>query len=152
MSSMGLLRTIVDCFEELNKAIVDTGVKKSLRARARNMAADIYYQGVAYTIAVCAARSRREAVEWGLFSEGGEDIVKGVSKYIAHEDREGLSYAIYGATILYLLKQLGFFERAQSLEEVLREALEKAHLINERAGQVALWIKRLAEASFPVEE
>ena len=134
-------------------------VKSKFRARARDLVSYVYFQGTTYTLAVAAARSSARAVEEGL-NKNIDDIMKMCSdrdyaKKLGLSGAEEISYALYGAALLYILKSLGVIpkQEAQKEGDALKGVLEylltspnRARYIDLIASKVAEWLKAFAEA------
>ncbi len=146
-----LVAKVVGCFEEARNAIERDELKKKIRTRARNLATDVYYHGAAYVIALCAARSKREAIEKALSASDCKALLTEIREVMKDAKDEELSYAVYGAILVHALKSVGHFRNSKNLKDVLEEAVRASSVVDAKASLVAHWIKLLAEASFPVE-
>jgi len=128
----------------------DTEIKKGFRARTRHEATDITFQGLRYTLAVVAARSSADALEEALKGVNPATFIRGVCKdgnYRARlglEGPEDVAYAIYGYSILYILKSLGLVTSG-SFADFMKNSSSSLFL-QEFANQAATWLKRFAEA------
>ncbi len=117
-------------------------VLKAFRARARNMATQLYFSGTALVVSICAARSSVEAVEKGLKARAISELA-----HICNQREltgEKAAYAIYGAAILYALRALGTIS-SQSFADAVRELMDN-RLADIVAWQFATWLKRFSEA------
>ncbi|MCS7111680.1 MAG: type III-B CRISPR module-associated protein Cmr5 [Ignisphaera sp.] len=124
------------------------GVVKRFRARARSLPQEVFSRGLAYTLVYIAARSSRDAVERGLEEKITEcrDVVNSVGELAdkTNMGEEELSYALYGAVILYLAKRLGIV-KLNRLESIVCEALNNV-VLEVKMWPVIDWLKRVAEA------
>jgi len=107
------------------------------------MITDLYVNGTAYVISMCAARSSAEAVELGLTAPRLDDLLEEVRKNSLARQEPG--YAIYGAVLLYALRQLGVLENCRTLGDALRELMDN-HFADRKAYYFASWLKRFTEA------
>lgn len=135
----------LEIVEKICKSTRDE-IKRRFRSRTRDLLSNIYSNGVAHTISICAARSSAEAVEIGLSSSKVDDLVRMCkdAHKIGIKGDEELGYALYGASILYVLKTLGIVN-ANNLREAIKELLGNS-LADKKAFQVGIWLKRFAEA------
>jgi len=134
-------RIVAKCNEE---------VVGKFRARARNEASNIYYTGFAPSLAVIASRSNAKALELGLTSLSHESFLTMICesdkpKNLGLTRDEEIAYALYGGTLLYILKKLGAI-KASSFEDLILNESKANPLIDSIANEVALWLKRFAEA------
>jgi len=151
--SKSLGKSVVDIaldivLEVLNNC--DNDIKKGFRARTRHEATDVAFQGLRYTLAVVAARSSANALEEALKGVDPATFIRGVCKdrdYRARlglEGAEDVAYAIYGYSILYILRSLGLVTSG-SFADFMRSA-SSSLVLQEFANQAAAWLKRFAEA------
>jgi len=120
-------------------------VVKKFRSRARETPTYAFTNGLAYVITLLAARSSRNVVEHGFMKVGScSDIVnKVISERGALKDEE-LSYGLYGAILVYIIKKADLIA-SNNFGELVREALNNSTL-DVKVRPVFEWIKRFAEA------
>jgi len=135
--------------EKICSSKLNDNIKKSFRARTRDLISDLYSSGVAYVISLCAARSSADAVELGLTALNPENFIgifedeNMAKKYGLNED-EDYGYAIYGSSILYLLKLMGIINFRKLSDAIM--GLSEDILANRMAFETGVWLKRFAEA------
>ena len=137
-----MISLALDCVNNLLGTFGDD-VKKRFKARARDMPTELFTKGFAYMITLTAARSNASLVEVGLRASRCADIMDRLSGSRGLSEEE-YGYAIYGAIILYILKQAGIIS-GSSLSDVIKSSLNDP-TIDQHAILVVEWIKRLAEA------
>lgn len=137
-----LIIKISECVELVSKG-VPQNVKKGFRSKARDMPTNIFGRGLAYAITYAAARSSASAVELGLSAINCNSFISSIVKNekLGDEDK---GYALYGAMILYLLKEAKALN-ANSFKDALKTALDNPS-VEVHANEIAEWIKRFAEA------
>ena len=142
----------LELVEELCKACSDLHdggeVLRAFRARARNMVTQLYFNGTALVVSICAARSSARAIEKGLKAAAVNEIAQFCNWEVANklglEGGEKIAYAIYGAVILYVLRTLGIIA-SHSFSDAIKELMDN-RLADIVAWQFATWLKRFAEA------
>ena len=127
----------------------DSECKRRFRARTRNLIADLYTSGASYVVSVAAARSSAAAVEIGLTASSVSDMLRmcsdsGYARRLNLEGPEDLSYALYGASLLYALRAAGAVS-ASNLGDAIRGLL--GNVVADRVAlHAATWLKRFTEA------
>ena len=125
-------------------------VLKSYRARARQGASDIAFHGLPFTIAVIASRSSASSLEEALRGVGLEAFIERLCNDNDYARRLGVAkpeekgYAIYGFTLLHILRSLGVIRQSDFQEFMKNEAGDP--IVGQAALQAAVWMKRFAEA------
>lgn len=140
-----IIPKISECVEEISRS---PDVRERFRGRARDIPSDIFSRGLAYALTYTAARSSARAVEKGLMITSCKDLVKGIADEEMSPEEKG--YALYGALLLYILKEAGVL-KATTFSEAVRSVLGNP-MIEVYASSAAEWIKRLAEAYIEAEE
>jgi len=136
-----VVSTLVDCFEYLSNELKDDEAR-TLRARARDMPAELVSKGFSYVIVLTASRGDLKVVELGLTSTSCQELVKSArDRKLGKED---IGYALYGAILLLSLKKLGAIGE-EKFSKLVERSL-KDPILNQTAYTVMDWIKRLAEA------
>jgi CRISPR type III-B/RAMP module-associated protein Cmr5 len=120
-------------------------VASGFRARARSIPSTLFTNGFTYTATLLAARGSRRLAELG-FRNSCRSIVDEVVNVMRRggADAEELSYGLYEAILIYLLRSVGAV-RATNFRDLITESIGNTAL-DLRASQVAEWIKRFAEA------
>lgn len=132
-----IVSNITECIDKI--AELPDKVKKEFRNRAREMPSELFTRGFAYMITLSAARSSSELIEVGLKASSCKDLVERLK-----ESPKINSYALYGALVIYTLKQTGIYAR-DTILGVIKDSLNNL-IIDQYATVVVEWIKRLAEA------
>jgi CRISPR type III-B/RAMP module-associated protein Cmr5 len=136
-----VVSTLVDCFEYLSNELKDDEAR-TLRARARDMPAELVSKGFSYVIVLTASRGDLKVVERGLTSTSCQELVKSArDRKLGKED---IGYALYGAILLLSLKKLDAIGE-EKFSKLVERSL-KDPILNQTAYTVMDWIKRLAEA------
>jgi CRISPR type III-B/RAMP module-associated protein Cmr5 len=129
---------------------------KKFRTRCRHLIESIYYSGLTYTLAYVASKAGGAVFEQVLKDPRPEaiTIVRHVKEKV--KGPEEASYALYGAFLLALLKQMEVSEvaNANTILDVLKNVNTSATAViaEERALKFAEWLKRLAESVFEAEQ
>lgn len=125
-------------------------VLKGYRARARQEASNIAFQGFPFTIAVIAARSSASALEDALKDTSLEVFIKRLCEDSSYARRlgvttdEGQAYALYGFALLHILRSIGLVVQ-QSFQSFMKKDARNP-LVGQTALHAAIWMKRFAEA------
>lgn len=145
MAMRDVAKLAIECVEAVRRH-APSEVAKSFRTRARQFHSDLYYQGVAYVIAVAAARSEKPSV-LDLKNQDCEKLVSNVLKEVSGDEK--MAYALYGGALLIALRRFGVVS-SNDLTSVLKDLLDpgRAALASQVAGVFAEWVKRMAEAFF----
>jgi len=147
------LKCVVAVRDEYGKDEKEREVQKRFRTRCRHLIESIYYSGLTYTLAYVASKAGGAVFEQALKDPKPEAIVKHVKEKV--EGSEEASYALYGAFLLALLKQMGVSEvaNASTILDVLKNINTSATAIiaEEKALKFAEWLKRLADSVFEAE-
>jgi len=133
------LSDTISCVELISG--LNPSIAKKFRARARAIPTLVFTNGFAYTITLLAARSSKSLIELG-FRENCKSIVDEATKF--RVDDEELSYGLYGAILLHLLRKMGAL-KAVNFREVVAESLRDI-AVDMKAMQVVEWLKRFTEA------
>ena len=140
----------IECVEELAKrATPGDELRRRFRARARQLHSDLYYQGVAYVVAIAAARSEKaDVLEKALQLADCKSFIELALGQKAKA--EELSYLLYGGMMLAALKKQGVVSSTALADLLKNELLDprKASLAGSVALKFAEWAKRMAEAMF----
>ncbi len=136
-----VVSTLVDCFEHFSRAL-EEGQARALRARARDMPAELVSKGFSYVMVLTAARGDLDVVRLGLTSTSCRDLVELVRKKGLGGDDAG--YALYGALLLLSLRKSGVISGG-SFADIVKSSLNDPTL-NQVAYAIMDWVKRFAEA------
>ncbi len=130
---------------ELVEKYCDENTRKAFRARARQMASELYYVGAPYVLAILAARSSERHV---FTPRGLEEAVRDIcASELPREDR---GYALYGLCFVDAVREVGV--KAGGLTDMLRELKRLSGLAEARLSEFVDWLKKLAEAKFEAEK
>jgi len=142
------LEEVVNCIEQVTNIRLSSKkgaeILKGFRTRARSIPTTLFTRGLAYTTILISSRSSSRLVELGLLKNSCEEIASEVARQSEEYDVEKLSYGLYGAVILFLLRKGGVITSTK-LSDMLREVVRDSS-IDSKATTVFEWIKRLAEA------
>jgi CRISPR type III-B/RAMP module-associated protein Cmr5 len=150
------LKCVVTVRDEYGKDEKGRDVQKKFRTRCRHLIESIYYSGLTYTLAYVASKAGGAVFEQVLKDPRPEaiTIVRHVKEKV--KGPEEASYALYGAFLLALLKQMEVSEvaNANTILDVLKNVNTSATAViaEERALKFAEWLKRLAESVFEAEQ
>jgi hypothetical protein len=136
-----VVSTLVDCFEHFSREL-EEGQARALRARARDMPAELVSKGFSYVMVLTATRGDLDVVRLGLTSTSCRDLVELVKKKGLRGDDAG--YALYGALLLLSLGKSGVISGG-SFADIVKSSLNDPTL-NQVAYAIMDWVKRLAEA------
>jgi hypothetical protein len=134
-----VLKMLVDCFDTLSEGL-KKDVKTSLRARAREMPAELVFRGLSYVLLLCAARGDIDVVSRGFYASSCReflDTIRGL-------DKEEAGYALYGAILLLGLREQGVISEKR-FSDVVKSSIDDPVLDSIAYGLMD-WIKRLAES------
>jgi len=153
LSEKTIVEEALNCIELIaNYASRDkehSEIAKKFRSRARETPVYSFTHGLAYTLTLLAARSSKSLLENGLLeAQSCKDIVERV--LTSKGSSEEISYGLYGAVLLFILKR-GRIIESKTFTELVREALTKPAL-EVKARPVLEWIKRFAEAYIEAEK
>lgn len=153
LSEKTIVEEALNCIELIaNYASRDkehSEIAKKFRSRARETPVYSFTHGLAYTLTLLAARSSKSLLENGLLeAQSCKDVVEHV--LASKGSSEEISYGLYGAVLLYVLKR-GRIIGSKTFNELVREALTKPAL-EVKARPVLEWIKRFAEAYIEAEK
>jgi CRISPR type III-B/RAMP module-associated protein Cmr5 len=123
-------------------------VAKGFKSRAREMPVYSFTHGLLYALTLLAARSSKSLLEYGLSeSQSCRELVE---RLLSREGGvEEISYGLYGAVVLYILKRTGAIE-SKTFSDLVKELLAKPEL-EVKARPILEWVKRFAEAYIEVE-
>ena len=141
MSSPRLVDLVLECVEQVSR-LEDKNVKRSFRARARQIPSDIHTMGFAYAITILASRSNSGVVDLGLAIESCKDLVDKIAGLDMDSIKKG--YALYAAILVHVLKRSGIVN-ANRFSELVRQSMNNIAL-DIHSLNAALWIKRFTEA------
>lgn len=128
----------------------EKGIIKSFRTRSRQEITNIAFQGLQYTLAVIAARSSAKALEEAFRGVDMKAFItrvctdKDYAEKLGLEKQEDIAYALYGFSILYILRDLGYVTQSNFMDFIRSEALNPA--LQVLAVEIATWLKRFSEA------
>jgi hypothetical protein len=110
-----------------------------------------FTHGLLYVLTLLAARSSKSLVEYGLSeSQSCRELVERLLSGVSREGGvEEISYGLYGAVVLYILKRTGAIE-SKTFSDLVKELLAKPAL-EVKARPTLEWVKRFAEAYIEVE-
>jgi hypothetical protein len=134
-----VLKMLVGCFDALSEGL-KKDVKASLRARARDMPAELVFRGLSYVLLLCAARGDIDVVSRGFYTSSCReflDTIRGL-------DKEEAGYALYGAILLLGLREQGVISEKR-FSDVVKSSIDDPVLDSIAYGLMD-WIKRLAES------
>jgi CRISPR type III-B/RAMP module-associated protein Cmr5 len=148
------LKCVIAVRDEYGKDEKGRDVQRKFRTRCRHLIELIYYSGLTYTLAYVASKAGGAVFEQVLKDPRPEAIVRHVKEKV--EGSEEASYALYGAFLLALLRQMGVSEvtNANTILDVLKNVNTSATAViaEERVLKFAEWLKRLAESVFEAEQ
>ncbi|MCC6055669.1 MAG: type III-B CRISPR module-associated protein Cmr5 [Desulfurococcaceae archaeon] len=143
-----IVKDVVECIElvaDLGKVKGGSEIASRFRTRARSIPSVLFTNGFTYTITLLAARSSRSFIELG-FRDSCKAIVDEAVKMFneGRADKEEVSYGLYGALLVYLLRRMGA-TKTSNFKELVTESIGNIAL-DLKAWQVIEWVKRFAEA------
>jgi len=128
----------------------DQRVSRGFRTRSRQEITNIAFQGLQYTLAVIAARSSAVALDEAFRDTDPKTFITRVctdreyARKLGLKDPEDIAYALYGFSILHILRDQGFIAQRNFAEFIKAEALNP--VLQMMALEAATWLKRFSEA------
>lgn len=150
MSERIIVAEALNCVESI-ASYAPKDVAKGFRSRAREMPVYSFTHGLLYALTLLAARSSKSLLEYGLSeSQSCRELVERLLSRVSRERGvEEISYGLYGAVVLYILKRTGAIE-SKTFSDLVKELLAKPAL-EVKARPTLEWVKRFAEAYIEVE-
>lgn len=128
----------------------DERAKRSFLARARQEASNIAFNGFPLTLAIIASRSSASSLEQALAGTDLEEFVSRICSDADYARRHGIDspeakgYAVYGFTLLHILKKLNLASK-ESFEDFFGKEARNP-IVGQTVLQASIWVKRFAEA------
>jgi CRISPR type III-B/RAMP module-associated protein Cmr5 len=150
LSERVIVTEALNCVESI-ASYASKDVAKGFRSRAREMPVYSFTHGLLYVLTLLAARSSKSLLEYGLSeSQSCRELVERLLSRVSREGGvEEISYGLYGAVVLYILKRTGAIE-SKTFSDLVKELLAKPAL-EVKARPTLEWVKRFAEAYIEVE-
>lgn len=153
MSERIIVAEALNCVESI-ASYAPKDVAKGFRSRAREMPVYSFTHGLLYALTLLAARSSKSPLEYGLSESQScrelvEHLLSRASRGAEERGAEEISYGLYGAVVLYILKRTGAIE-SKTFSDLVKELLTKPAL-EVKARPTLEWVKRFAEAYIEVE-
>ncbi|MEM4620986.1 MAG: type III-B CRISPR module-associated protein Cmr5 [Desulfurococcaceae archaeon] len=139
-----LLDLILECINQItSKCGSSTDIVKKVRSRARSIPSYSFTKGLVYSLVYIASRSSKDLVEIGLKAQKCEDVINEIimKKEVGNEEK---SYAIYGAILLYIAKELNIVN-GNRFDDIICD-ITKSPVAEIKMWSVLDWFKRFAEA------
>jgi CRISPR type III-B/RAMP module-associated protein Cmr5 len=136
-----IVSNALECIENIIRNISNERAKRSFRSRARDIPSDLFTRGPTYTMVYIAARSNVHSLNIAFAASDCKQIVEYINKSDMKPEEKG--YALYGAVVIHILKQIGLI-KARNFTELINETLTNPVLYN-YFNAIAEWIKRFAE-------
>jgi len=150
LSERIIVAEALNCVESI-ASYAPKDVAKGFRSRAREMPVYSFTHGLLYALTLLAARSSKSLLEYGLSeSQSCRELVERLLSRVSRERGvEEISYGLYGAVVLHILKRTGAIE-SKTFSDLVKELLAKPAL-EVKARPTLEWVKRFAEAYIEVE-
>ncbi len=139
----------INCIASMNKDLAGR-----VRTRARQLFQVLTYQGLPYLFAYVGGKAGERSLQtlYEILQKGGNpsDISKKLAESIKNLrlSEEDASYALYGASMMYILSKITGRDFKKSLEELVYSyGFDK--LIQKVSYEIAKWLKFFAEAKLP---
>ncbi len=140
----------INCIASMNRDLA-----RRVRTRARQLFEVLTYQGLPYLFAYVGGKAREKNLHiiYDLLHKGrdpstiGKEIDEKITKDLRMSE-EDASYALYGASVMYVLSRVTGRDFKVSLEKLVYEyGFDK--LIQKITYEIAKWLKFFAEAKLP---
>jgi CRISPR type III-B/RAMP module-associated protein Cmr5 len=143
LSERNIVTEALNCVESI-ASYASKDVARGFRSRAREMPVYSFTHGLLYALTLLAARSSKSLLEYGLSEP--QSCRELVERLLSRASRgvEEISYGLYGAVVLYILKRTGAIE-SKTFSDLVKELLAKP-AVEAKARPTLEWVKRFAEA------
>ncbi|NPA69406.1 MAG: type III-B CRISPR module-associated protein Cmr5 [Crenarchaeota archaeon] len=140
----------INCIASMNKDLA-----RRVRTRARQLFEVLTYQGLPYLFAYVGGKTGEKNLQiiYELLSKNGDpsNVGREIHDKIVKDlkmSEEDASYALYGASIMYVLSRVTGIDFKTSIDKLVYEyGFDK--LIQKITYEIAKWLKFFAEAKLP---
>ncbi|NPA69899.1 MAG: type III-B CRISPR module-associated protein Cmr5 [Crenarchaeota archaeon] len=141
----------INCVASMDK---QRELARRVRTRARQLFQVLTYQGLPYLFAYVGGKAGERSLQslYDVLQRGGNpsDVGRELAENIKNLrlSEEDASYALYGASMIYILSKITGRDFKKRLEELVYDyGFDK--LIQKVSYEVAKWLKFFAEAKLP---